>query len=460
MLASMPVRSLLLITLIALAHSAVYIAHQQPDWDVAWTDQGGYRQLGAGLATSGRFTRSAAGDAFVPESIRTPGYPLFVAAVYKFFGVGNQMAVAMAQGIVFVAICLMVYGLASRILSHSGALVAAVLTALFSPIPYFGALVMTEVWATFMLTATLLATMRLRERSDAVTAVVAGALAAGTALTRPAFVLLPLLLFGVMAAVDGRRLRRAYATAAVAAAVTLLPWFAHNYVYFNRITISPANGLGRAVWEASWQGVWDGRLQNDLTLTAERLWDRTALDSEVRRMAEEAGLDPAPMLAYVHQWQDIRRPWMDLTDRRQWMLARIEADGVYFRTGIENALQDPISHFKRRLLRGVPVLWIGEIPYRYSQINRLPTWLIRAIWGAQAALILLAAGGAWACAAAGRWREALLLGVPFVYITAVHAPLLTEARQSLPGMPAVIVLAATGLAPRQWLKRHEVPPRL
>ena len=71
----------------------------------AWTDQRGYQRLGEVLATTGQFTRYADTGTFVPEVIRTPGYPAFVAAIYLIFGVGNNMAVAVAQAFVFAAIC-------------------------------------------------------------------------------------------------------------------------------------------------------------------------------------------------------------------------------------------------------------------------------------------------------------------------------------------------------------------
>ena len=35
----MPRRALLIVCLIALAHAALYIWYQRPDWDTSWTDQ-------------------------------------------------------------------------------------------------------------------------------------------------------------------------------------------------------------------------------------------------------------------------------------------------------------------------------------------------------------------------------------------------------------------------------------
>jgi hypothetical protein len=64
-----------LVCLVALVHSAIYIVHQRPDWATSWTDQVGYKRLGAVLAETGRFTRYPDAPTFVPEVIRTPLSP-------------------------------------------------------------------------------------------------------------------------------------------------------------------------------------------------------------------------------------------------------------------------------------------------------------------------------------------------------------------------------------------------
>src|SRR5918995_910051 len=129
MLATMRVRSLLLICALALGHAAAYIIHQRPDWEVSWTDQAGYQRLGAVLATTGEFTRYPESDTFVPEVIRTPGYPVFVALVYRLFGIGNQMALVVVQAFVFAALCVIVFAIARRVTSERTALFAALLAA-------------------------------------------------------------------------------------------------------------------------------------------------------------------------------------------------------------------------------------------------------------------------------------------------------------------------------------------
>ena len=152
----MPRRTLIAVVLIALAHAAFFIAYQRPDWDVAWSDQGGYQQLGAAMAKSGEFTRYPDSPVFIPEVIRTPGYPAFVGVIYRLFG-EQTLPVAVAQAGVFALICLIVFAIAKRGANARVATVAAFMTALFPPLPYFGALVLTEVWTTFVMVLAVLA---------------------------------------------------------------------------------------------------------------------------------------------------------------------------------------------------------------------------------------------------------------------------------------------------------------
>ena len=104
---------------IAALHGIFFLWYQSPDWSTAWSDQDGYRRLGQVLATTGKFTRFPDAPAFVPEVIRTPAYPVFVAVIYRLFGVG-QTPVAVAQIALFVAICILVYLIGRRVASEHG----------------------------------------------------------------------------------------------------------------------------------------------------------------------------------------------------------------------------------------------------------------------------------------------------------------------------------------------------
>src|SRR4051812_20103603 len=123
-----PWRALAIIALIAMIHAAAFAGYQRPEWDTSWDDQVGYQRLGHVLATTGTFTRNPGMRPFAPETIRTPGYPLFVAAVYTIAG-EHHVAVAAAQAVLFALLTLVVFALASRLASERVALGAALFTA-------------------------------------------------------------------------------------------------------------------------------------------------------------------------------------------------------------------------------------------------------------------------------------------------------------------------------------------
>ena len=52
------------------------------------------------------------------------------------------------------------------------------------------------------------------------------------------------------AAANARRARSCgWAALALAAALTMVPWFTYNYVNLGQFTLSPAGGIGRGLWE-------------------------------------------------------------------------------------------------------------------------------------------------------------------------------------------------------------------
>ncbi len=445
-------RTRLAVVLIALLHAAFFIAYQRPDWEVAWSDQGGYKQLGAAMARSGEFTRFPDSPTFIPEVIRTPGYPAFVAVIYTLFGV-STLPVAIAQAFVFVLICFLVYAVAARIAGRRAATVAAIMTALFPPLPYYGALVLTEVWTTFVLMAAMLMCLRAIQSGRTRDFVIAGALFSAATIVRPAFILLPFgLAAGLPMLVPTERNRRRigqWAALAAVAAITMVPWFTYNYVYLGRFTLSPAGGIGRGLWEGSWQGRWPGRAHNDLTKMAEVTPDRAQLDATVREIAAREGIAPDGMLNYVHEWQDIRTIWESPTDPMERARARVVADQEYLRAAVEHIREDVGGWAFRRGMRRAFILWATDIPIRYTDINAAPVIVIRLIWLAQVVLLAIAAAGIIVLLRRRRYAEAALIALTLLYVTGVHVPLLCETRQSLPVKPLVLALAAVAITARR-----------
>jgi hypothetical protein len=189
-----------------------------------------------------------------------------------------------------------------------------------------------------------------------------------------------------------------------------------------------------------------GRIETELTSLADDITNRDELDSRIRKLAADSGLDAEPMLRYAHQHQDIQRMWDAPTEPHARAQARIDADREYWRVAVDNIRRHPLRHFWRRAWRGSFLLWATEIPIRYSDINRLPSSLIRMMWLAQVSLIGVAAWGVVVLIRKNARVEAYVSAALVLYVTAVHAPLYSEARYSLPAKPVVLLLATLGVA--------------
>jgi hypothetical protein len=80
----------------------------------------------------------------VPTDARLPGYPMFLAAIFWLFGIGNFKAVLLTQILVDLGTCLIVADLARRAVSGRAARIAFVLTALCPFLANYAAVALTE----------------------------------------------------------------------------------------------------------------------------------------------------------------------------------------------------------------------------------------------------------------------------------------------------------------------------
>ena len=239
----------------------------------------------------------------------------------------------------------------------------------------------------------------------------------------------------------GKRLGQ-WAALALAAAITMVPWFNGNYVYPEIHVFRPAVAAdcGGARGRAAGPGA-----ATTISRTSRRSPDRTELDARVREVAAAEGIAPEGMLDYVHEWQEIRKIWESPTDPMERARARVVADQEYLRAALEHIRADRGGWIRRHSIRSPLILWVSDIPIRYTDIKDLPVIVIRLIWLAQAVLLAIAVAGLLVLVRRRRYSEAALLALPLLYVTGVHIPLLVETRQSLPVKPLVILLAAIAI---------------
>ncbi len=229
--------------------------------------------------------------------------------------------VALAQTVLFVLICIVVYAMARRVASEPVAIGAAAATALFPAIPYFGALVMTEVLTTLLFTVSMwLAVSALADRGLGRFAWL-GVLLALTTLSRPVFVLFPFALAAVgLVVFPLLRVRARPRARAVERDARGLRTDDGAVVRVQLRDARPLHALpGRRRRPRTVGRIMAGHVVRPHCRTSSRIWPTTStiapssIDASTAVAAREQ-LPAAPMLDYVHQWEDIRLIWTEPTD--------------------------------------------------------------------------------------------------------------------------------------------------
>jgi 4-amino-4-deoxy-L-arabinose transferase-like glycosyltransferase len=148
-------------------------------------DAKGYERLALNLLHGNGFTASES-QPFVPEFLRTPGYPFFVAAVYSLVGV-QPVAVALTQILLDLGSVILVYSIASTTGSKAIALLASGARAFDPGAVALSNSLMSETLFVFLVLLSLLFTHRLfvAKNFSFTSAFWLGAVAAGCALVRP-----------------------------------------------------------------------------------------------------------------------------------------------------------------------------------------------------------------------------------------------------------------------------------
>ncbi len=437
----MSARRLGLVLAVAFAARAALLLAIGPDTRYAWTpDSEDYAACARGLARQGAFTRSEA-PPLVPETLRTPGYPLLLAATCVSEACPAVRAAQWAQvflgaataGLAF-AVCWLLFGDPRAALAAGLGLALDPVTLLHTP------LLLSETLFTFLAAASLLALVwAYREPRFHGRAALAGLLCGLAALVRPAG--LYFFVFGAGAlwlAWSGRR-GRASACAVFVAASLAAPaaWAGRNLARTGRFTVTSIQGLNIAYMRAA--GV-------EMKLTGEDYGAAyQALRSRIAEGHGSAFRDDDEEAAYAGPWAMrflLKHPVAELEVMAQDAVKMLGGTGleIFSWTVLHDPADDPMSprppsggmSGTRDLLRRHPGL-------------RVPLVLSVAFL---AFVYLLAARGFIAALRGGSWREATVVVSPILYFMAVSCGALAYYRLRLPLMPALFVLAGRGWAER------------
>ena len=262
---------LLLIFLAALTLRGAFVLTRPSE--IVYPDAVKYDYLARHLLATGQYQEQEG-----RQASRAPGYPLFLAAMYK-IGLDSPRAVGLVQALLDALMCVVLALLGKRVFDASIGAVAGWMAALYPFFIYFTWLLLAETAFTLCLVALFLVLIRIIEATPTcavsvkspisnrqsvianhpflsfcglpLLAVTAGLLCGALVLLRSSFFLMPFFLLPFLLLSPGARWRRAAAwgVMVVVMALALTPWTLRNYRIFHRV-IPTTLQVGESLYEA------------------------------------------------------------------------------------------------------------------------------------------------------------------------------------------------------------------
>lgn len=194
-------------------------------WDAQpWGDPLDYHAHGIALAQAGTYPPTAFAEPGGASALRPPAYPYLLGGLYEV--AGAKVNAARLVGVLLGTLSVwLVYLIGLRLWGRREGLWAAGAAAVFPPLVWLSAALLSEVLFVPLVLGVVLLLLELRERPRAALAAAAGGLLGVAALTRSNGVLL--LVAALAAVVPLRRPRLAFALVA-AFAIALVPWTLRN----------------------------------------------------------------------------------------------------------------------------------------------------------------------------------------------------------------------------------------
>jgi len=388
-----------------------------------------------------------------PTLIRLPGYPLFLAASFKIFGMEHYHAVMFLQTAIDLASCILIAAFTRRIWSAKAAWCALWLAVLCPFMANYAAVPLTETLEIFWISVALYALARFLE-TDAARAprwrwALLQALAwSYAALLRPdgallAVALCPAMVWYGRKRWGAKRVMRYAAIAALLSVLPFVPWTIRNWRTFHVFQpLAPRYATDPGEFTDPGFNRWTKTVCVDLTCTWEVYWN---IDSDVIDIAKlpSRAFDSSAQFEQTRQLLDGYNNTISLTPGMDERFAQLAADRVSARP-VRYYLVLPLARLADMWLRPrTELLWI-ELRWWEYQPHEGETIFAWAYAGLNLLYLIAALLGLT------RWPP--LAGAMLAFILLRCALLATieapEPRYTLECFPMVIALAAIVLAPR------------
>jgi len=223
---------------VALALRVVWVLYS--DFSPVYGDDAGWYEFIGRALSAGRGFVNLSGEATV---FWPPGYPLFLAGIYKLFGGPDVKVALLFNALLSGGTVLLVYAIGRRAFDERTAVLGAALVALFPSLIFLTGITLSETLFTFLMFLGVWLVIEADRRPNGLLFIPAGLVVGYAALTRGQAALLPLA-FIPFWGVFFHRWRPALLRAVILgslAALVVLPWAIRNYLESNSFVPISAN---------------------------------------------------------------------------------------------------------------------------------------------------------------------------------------------------------------------------
>jgi hypothetical protein len=406
----------------------IALVMSNPARAVPMGDPPGYYRLAVNLSERGLYSQDGA-EPYLPDADRTPGYPLFLAAIFAAAG-PSVAAVAVAHSLLHGLTGLLVARLGENLFGSARVGAAGALLWAVAPIPsIFCGILLTE---TLFTPAFLLALLLLAKPSLRRAALAGGALGLGI-LIRPIGLLVWPALFPAFLPGNGwRRALANFAAFSTVAAAVLAPWLIRNNAVFGKPALSSVQGVNILYNTVSGYIAW----RDGLTL----MEARTVTEQKYIDYLREEGLQPSnpveqsdaesALAVKILLADPVRGLWFNTLDSLNGF--RPGASYMFVFLSPETLEPDDVEG--------------GELSPAVSNIDRPEILLTTIVLSAfYALLFLLSAGGIAVLIRKKNWFTLLLFGLPSLVLLMLPG-ISSNARFRIPIEPLMCLLTAAALS--------------
>ncbi|GIP37139.1 hypothetical protein J31TS4_04190 [Paenibacillus sp. J31TS4] len=183
-----------------------------------------------------------------PNTLVTPGFPLFLALVFKLFGYGDiaqaHMNVRILQAFLSLVILWYLYRTGERLFNRPAGLLAALFAAVYGPFVMAASLILTEILFLALLSALLYYQVRIMQENRTRDHIIAGLLLGLLVLTRPNAIILAATPYVFLWFRHRKPFFREIAIGVGCFALAMLPWWVRNWLTFHELILVSRGGAG------------------------------------------------------------------------------------------------------------------------------------------------------------------------------------------------------------------------